>query len=560
MKSRFALMLLGAILPCATLLAAANRGDEVVVVYNTSVPESKEVAQHYALLRDVPTKQVLGFPMPAIEEISRTDFSDTIQKPLSRALANQNLLRFGSKTVAATNGRPEYLAQRVTAAKIRYLVLCYGVPLRISDDRNLVEPLAESLRSELQHNGAAVDSELACLPLLDQHFLLAGPSVSRLYGCTNAGLLNPTNGLLMVARLDGPTPAIARDLVNKAILAERDGLWGNAYFDLRGLTNGDYKRGDDYLRNAADNCRRFGFDAIVDYEPRTFPAAFPMSQIAFYAGWYDEHVSGPFTRSHVEFMPGAFAYHLHSFSAATLRSTDRQWVGPLLAKGATVTMGSVAEPYLGGTPDIGTFAARFLFSGFTFGEAAYASQPVLSWQITVVGDPLYQPFARSPLEMHTDLERRHSPLLEWSYVRVSNYRLAHGTPMAQICLLLENLDLTKHSAVLQERLAEFYDIQGKPSSCIHAIEQALKFDPSPQQRVRLMLRLGERLAAANRNRDACDVYRQFLKDCPDYPDLSSIQRSLDDLTQKVAKSADTSRSTNRPSFPPVTSPPPRHGI
>ncbi len=114
-----------------------------------------------------------------------------------------------------------------------------------------------------------------------------------------------------------------------------------------------------------------------------------MSQIAIYIGWYDETVSGPFTQPGVEFFPGAFAYHLHSFSAASLRSTNRNWVGPLLARGAAVSIGAVDEPYLGGTPDIATFIGRFLHENFTFGEAAYAAQGVLSWQNTVVGDPLY---------------------------------------------------------------------------------------------------------------------------------------------------------------------------
>src|SRR5689334_3507560 len=84
----------------------------------------------------------------------------------------------------------------------------------------------------------------------------------------------------------------------------------------------------------------------------------------------------PTTRPAVEFVPGAFAYHLHSFSAASLRSTTRNWVGPLLAKGATITMGCVDEPYLSGTPDVAVFVSRLIFFGFTFGQAAYASQPV----------------------------------------------------------------------------------------------------------------------------------------------------------------------------------------
>ncbi len=42
--------------------------------------------------------------------------------------------------------------------------------------------------------------------------------------------LNPTNGILLVARLDGPTADIARGLVDKALQAERDGLVGPRLF------------------------------------------------------------------------------------------------------------------------------------------------------------------------------------------------------------------------------------------------------------------------------------------------------------------------------------------
>ena len=126
-----------------------------------------------------------------------------------------------------------------------------------------------------------------------------------------------------------------------------------------------------------------------------------------------------FARPTVEFMPGAFAYHLHSYSATTIRSTTKNWVGPLLAKGATATMGCVEEPYLYGTPDMAVFFARWV-GGFTYGEAAYAGQTSLSWMVTVVGDPLYRPFGRSLPEERQDLERRHSPLLPWLYLNLVN--------------------------------------------------------------------------------------------------------------------------------------------
>src|SRR5262249_10267918 len=151
---------------------------------------------------------------------------------------------------------------------------------------------------------------------------------------------------------------------------------------------------------------------------------------------YDGNVSGPFTRPVVEFMPGAFAYHLHSFSAQTLRSSNQNWVGPLLSKGATATLGCVEEPYLMGTPNIAAFLERFLH-GFSFGEAAYAAQTWLSWQTTVVGDPLYNPFSRSQKEQHFDLEKRQNKLIEWSHLRVIDINQSLGTSTDQLIAYLD---------------------------------------------------------------------------------------------------------------------------
>ena len=42
--------------------------------------------------------------------------------------------------------------------------------------------------------------------------------------------------------------------------AEHDGLWGRAYFDTRGITNGQYMLGDEWMRNSAEIARRYGFE------------------------------------------------------------------------------------------------------------------------------------------------------------------------------------------------------------------------------------------------------------------------------------------------------------
>jgi uncharacterized protein (TIGR03790 family) len=518
-------------------------GDEVVVIYNNRMPGSKLVADHYAQMRQVPEAQVYGLDLPITEEMTRAEFENALQFPLASRLVVDKLWRFGSVTNAATNGQPARVNHPVVESKIRYAVLCYGVPLKIAADPNLREPGRENARPEMLRNEAAVDSELAWLPLVKMNVPLSGPLPNWVYGTTNTALLHPTNGILLVARLDGPSVEIARGLVDKALAAEHDGLWGRAYFDARGLdkTN-SYYVGDEWILNAGEICRQLGFETTVDKNPATFPADFPMSQIAIYCGWYDENVSGPFTLPKVEFMPGAFAYHLHSFSAATLRSPNQFWVGPLLAKGATCTMGCVNEPYLPCTPNVYAFLARLIAGGFTFGEAAWAAQPVLSWQITVVGDPLYRPFGREPSVLHAEFARTHNPLIEWSYLRIVDLGLVHGTPAAQLAAFLETIPATTNSAVLTEKLADLYEMQGKPSSAIETYQRALTRNPSPEQRIRIRLALGEKLLAQNREADAIENYKQLLKESPDYPGKPSIEARLAALEQKLT-------GTNAPAKP-----------
>ena len=193
----------------APLFAYAG-GDEVVVIYNTRLAGSKVVAEHYAQMRQVPETQIYGFDLPITEEMTRAEFRDALQFPLASRLVVDNLWRFGSVTNAATNGQPQRVNHPVVESKIRYAVLCWGVPLKIAADPNLREPGRENVRPELLRNEAAVDSELAWLPLLKMNVPLSGPLPNWVYGTTNLALLHPTNGILLVARLDGPSVEIAR--------------------------------------------------------------------------------------------------------------------------------------------------------------------------------------------------------------------------------------------------------------------------------------------------------------------------------------------------------------
>ena len=264
------------LLATAPLFVRAG-GNEVVVVYNTRMPGSKMVAEHYAKMRRVPEAQIYGLDLPITEEMTRAEFRDALQFPLASRLVVDKLWRFGSVTNAATNGHPARVEHRVVESKIRYAVLCYGVPLKIAPDPNLHEPVRENVRPELMRNEAAVDSELSWLPLVKMDIPLSGPLPNWVYGVTNQALLHPTNGILLVARLDGPGVDIALGLVDKALAAERDGLWGRTYFDARGLPQSDtnYILGDEWILGAGEICRELGFETIVDKNPDTFPADFP---------------------------------------------------------------------------------------------------------------------------------------------------------------------------------------------------------------------------------------------------------------------------------------------
>ena len=129
------------ILACsgAVCLRAAHPGDEVIIVYNTRVPESKGVADYYAERRHVPVNQIFGFPLSTNEDMSRVEFRDALQKPLAQTLANKKLWQIGPSIVHATTNQPGRVEWKVVQSKIRYAVLCYGVTLRIDKDPNFKE-------------------------------------------------------------------------------------------------------------------------------------------------------------------------------------------------------------------------------------------------------------------------------------------------------------------------------------------------------------------------------------------------------------------------------------
>jgi len=507
-------------------------GESAVVVYNNDMPESKEVALHYAKLRKVPEDQVIGFPLDKKETISRATFESSLYKPLYQFFKEQELFETDYEIVPATRKSPGTIYQNLIKSKIRYLILCYGVPVRIEEDEALEELAEKSMRVELRYNRAAVDHELAWLGRDPKRVTLAGPIQNPLFGTQKAMEIKPENGVMIVARLDGPSATIAKGLVDKAMKAEEMGIWGRAYFDARGLKTGPYLQGDSWIRNTAQLMAKAGFETILDDQAPTFAAGDPLSHIAFYAGWYAEHVSGPFLRDKGEFMPGAIAYHLHSYSASTLRTAEKHWAGPLLNKGATATMGCVYEPYLGATPDIGIFFERLLM-GFSFGEAAYACQKVLSWQTTVVGDPLYHPLSKPVELLQIELTEKKSPLLAWIRMIAANQALQNGAEKTAVVEALEKDVLSQTHPVLCEKLGDLYFSLNRPEDARKSYERTLLLAPSRDQRNRLLMALAALESQDGEPNKALDRMEQLLAKDLNYPEKSKLLATMKSLAEQT---------------------------
>jgi len=90
-------------------------------------------------------------------------------------------------------------------------------------------------------------------------------------------------------------------------------------------------------------------------------------------------------------------------------------------------------------------------------------------------------------------------------------------------------------------LADLCSIEDDPSNSVTALQNALKLNPTPQQRIRLTLALANRLIALQRTQEAYELYRQFLKNTPDYPDPLFIYRRLANLAQKLGKQDDAEK-------------------
>jgi uncharacterized protein (TIGR03790 family) len=262
---------------------------------------------------------------------------------------------------------------------------------------------------EKNETHASFDSELSMLawPEYPAFRWIDNPLHYRLAGLPR---LFPT---MMVSRLAAPSVERVKKLIDASIATEKTGLSGKVYLDARGLSHnaneaghGSYSQYDQSLRDLAARLKEHtGLEVVLNDENRLFqPGECPNA--ALYCGWYSlsNYVDA------FDWQPGAVGYHIASGEAVYLRQPGgKAWCNAMLEDGIAATLGPVAEPYLMAFPLPEDFFSLLLTGRYTLVETYYRTKPLNSWQMVLVGDPLYNPFKNHPLLNEADLPERMKP-------------------------------------------------------------------------------------------------------------------------------------------------------
>ena len=496
---------------------------QVVVVCNRNEPASLAVAQAYLMARKIDPSQLVTLDCPTVETITRQQFQETVQEPLRRHFSAEGwwkLFRGGGRIEAAE-------------CRFRVIVLAYGMPLRISRDA----VAAQGKVNEAAINEASVDSELALLGVFDAPI--------------DSGLKNPyfqkkedfsefrVESLVIVSRLDGPDAVVAQRLATEAVEVEQaGGPWGRAVIDLAGF----HPLGDQWLGNIYARCWKAGIPAQVDRHKWCLPSFYPLSDCALYYGWYDGQRSGFLLDPSFRFRPGAVAVHIHSFSAQSLRSPDQFWSAPLVARGATATVGNVFEPYLQMTHYLDTFNDALL-DGYTLGEASLMSLPSLSWMNILVGDPLYRPFAGRQLLTSTRFERDANASYKAIYLALARW----GQDPAECIRELRAAGERTKDGTLLEGAGLLGYRERQYDKARRDFAKARSFYPGQPDQIRCGMLAAECLLAARKKPEALESLRELAKDSAAVPQSRAVWEHLRKL--------DPPPPPPQPPAPPTAAPP-----
>ena len=238
---------------------------------------------------------------------------------------------------------------------------------------------------------ASVDSELSMLYW--DKYELQGPIANPMFW--RAPRTADVKPVLMTCRIDGPSLADAMRIVNDSIEVQKTGLSGVFYIDAGGSeklqpTALAY---DVYLRQLYRMITVGTGIKVVFDDKRTLLPPGSAPDAALYVGWYSlENYVPAFTWN-----KGAVGWHIASFEGKKLRDPNSSdWGVKMIQGGVAATILAVNEPRLSAFPLPGEFFGLLLTGKWTLAECYWRTNPSVSWRMTLVADPLYNPFEVQP--------------------------------------------------------------------------------------------------------------------------------------------------------------------
>lgn len=394
----------------------------VFVIANKDVKESLELADYYVAKRKVAKENVVALSLPKGEDISRKDYDEKLAAPLREALKDR---KDAVKCLLTVYGVPLRVGPKVptdaekadlekvkaeleqTKKELADAEKEKAEPAKLTGLRNTVNRLTQrQLTLSGDQSVASVDSELMLLwwPKYDPTRWIISP----VYWQQPEETRKKAPPVLLTCRLDAPTPDICKRIIDDSLAVEAEGLKGKVYMDARGIkfdaarkgeTGTGYEGYDESYREAAALLKAGGLDVVLDDKEALF-AEGSCKDAALYSGWYS-HAN---FKDCCTFAKGAVAWHLASSEAVTLRDAkSKVWCPNLLQKGVCATLGPVSEPYTVGFPKPAEFFGLLATGKYTLAEVHGRTLLLLSWQTVLVGDPLYNPFAKNPALKEADV-------------------------------------------------------------------------------------------------------------------------------------------------------------